>query len=95
MAGPFGILLGSVVGTFISYSSSKDFKSVAEILINDLSDEEKNRLCDAVIDVTRSVDLRDVAGLVMLIQTNASIQAMVATAIVRFVTSEMNMTIID
>lgn len=95
MAGPFGIVIGSAVGTFISYATAKDFKSVAEILLNDLTEDEKNRLCDAVIDVSRDVDLRDVAGLIMLIQTNASIQAMIATAVIKFVTDNLNLTIID
>lgn len=92
MAGPFGIVIGSAVGTFISYATAKDFKSVAEILLNDLTEDEKNRLCDAVIDVSRDVD---VAGLIMLIQTDASIQAKIATAVIKFVTDNLNLTIID
>lgn len=95
MAGPVGIVLGSAVGTFISYTTTKDFKSVSHILIHELTEDEKNRLCDSVIEASRSVDFRDIAGLIMMIQTNASIQAMIATTLISFVTSHMNMTIID
>lgn len=95
MAGPIGIVLGSAVGTFISYNSTQNFKSVAEILRDDLTEDEKNRLCDAVIETARNVDWRDVGGLIVLLQTSTSIQTAVIQAVIKFLTSEMRMTIID
>ena len=71
------------------------FRSAAEILINDLSNEEKQKLCEHVVQAFREFQPQDLAYLLPLLTSSVQFQQIVLSKVIHFLTNEMNMQIVD
>lgn len=69
------------------------FRSAAEILINDLSNEEKQKLYDHVVQAFIEFQPQDLAYLLPLLTTSVPFQKIVLAKVIHFLTTEMNMQI--
>lgn len=71
------------------------FKSAAVVIRDELSDEQKDRLCGHVTEAFKNFGPTDIALLIPLLTTNVSFQKIVIGHIVQFFTEELRMQIID
>ncbi|CAO1382258.1 unnamed protein product [Diamesa tonsa] len=96
LMGPVGLALGGTAGGLYSYNKSKgQFRSAAEIIINDLSNEEKQRLCDHVVQAFIEFQPQDLVLLLPLLTSSVQFQQIVLSKVIHFLTHEMNMQIED
>lgn len=68
---------------------SLDFRSVGDIIRNDLTVRQKQELYDHILNTVRSMHPTDVMMLLPLITSSASIQEAVMKTVVTFVTNEL------
>lgn len=75
----------------LNYSCSfmLDFRSVGDIIRNDLTQEEKWRLHEHIVNSVRQINPADVAMLLPLILNTPSLQEAVLKTVVSFITNEM------
>jgi hypothetical protein len=71
------------------------FKSAAIVIRDEMSDENKEKLCQHVVEAFKNFDATDLAMLVPLLMTNVSFQTVVLKKVVEFITDEMRMQVID
>ncbi|XP_013098638.1 protein C19orf12-like [Stomoxys calcitrans] len=95
LLGPVGMAIGGAAGGITAYMTQGSFRSLGEVIINDLSDAQKELLVQKVTDAVKDVNPADLAVLLPLIMTDASIQQAVLNTVVSFVASELSLEIID
>lgn len=71
------------------------FKSAAVVLRDELSEEQKDQLCMHIYEAFKDFGAQDLAMLIPLLTTNASVQKMIINQVIAFLTREMQMQIID
>lgn len=71
------------------------FRSAAEILINDLSIEEKQKLYEHIVQAFREFQPQDLAYLLPLLTSSVPFQKIVLGKVIHFLTTEMNMQIVE
>lgn len=71
------------------------FKSAAIVIRDELSDEQRNKLCEHIAEAFRNFGPTDLALLIPMLTTNVSFQKIVIGHIVQFFTEELKMKIID
>lgn len=68
---------------------------MGDVIINDLTDTQKEQLVQHVTKAVQDVHPTDLVMLLPLIMNNASIQQAVLKTVISFVSSELRMQIID
>lgn len=77
-----------------SYLFLGQFKSVAEVIRNDMTDRQREQLKDHILAVASDFEVTDLAALLpMIMMSNSSIQAAVLKTVITFVTNEMHLQI--
>lgn len=72
------------------------YKSAAVILKEDLTDLEKQMICDKVVSAFRDAEINDVASvLAPMLLARGDLQMVVLRELITFFTSQMGMEIID
>jgi hypothetical protein len=71
------------------------FKSIAVVLRDDLSDRQKDLLCEHLVEAFREFRPEDLTLLIPLLMSNAQWQTIAMAKVVKFLTDEMRMSIID
>lgn len=71
------------------------FRPLGEVILNDLTDAQREQLVQHVTTAVADVQPTDLVMLLPLITQNASIQQAVLNTIMSFVTNELRMQIID
>lgn len=66
-----------------------DFRSVGDIIQNDLTEQEKWRLHEAVVNSVRQINPADAVMLLPLILNTPSLQEAALKTVVTFITNEM------
>lgn len=77
------------------FEFSGDFRSAAEILLNDLSEGEVDRLMNHLRNAVERFEVTDLAMLVPLLATNATVKQAVLTTVMNFITNDLGMSIIN
>ncbi|XP_037941551.1 protein C19orf12 homolog [Teleopsis dalmanni] len=95
LMGPVGMAIGGAAGGIAAYSMSGNFKSLSDIIRNDLTDAQKRELVDRIQTAARGVNAADIAMLAPLILNNSSMQTLVLEVVKNFVTSELRCQIVD
>ncbi|XP_013098635.1 protein C19orf12 homolog [Stomoxys calcitrans] len=96
LLGPAGLAIGGAAGGVTAYRMTKgNFRPLGDVIINDLSDAQKELLVQKVTDALKDVHPTDLALLLPLIMNNVSIQRAVLNTVVSFVSSELRLQIID
>lgn len=71
------------------------FRPVSDVIMNDLSDREKEALVNHVRSAVAQFEITDMALLLPMLMSNVSIQQAVLKTVVTFMTNEMRMSIVD
>ncbi|XP_053663296.1 protein C19orf12 homolog [Anopheles marshallii] len=96
LAGPVGLLVGGAVGGLIAYAmTSNQFKPVSHIIQHDLSVREQEQLKQRIVDALSEFNPTDLMVILPLLAGNVSVQKMVLSTVVTFLTNDMRMQIID
>ncbi|TDG39980.1 hypothetical protein AWZ03_013599 [Drosophila navojoa] len=96
LMGPVGLAVGGAAGGIAAYKmTSGTFRPLGEVILNDLTDSQREQLVQHVTTAVADVRPTDLVMLVPLITQNASIQQAVLNTIMSFVTNELRMQIID
>lgn len=60
-----------------------------------MTEEQKNKLCDHVVEAFKNFSAEDVAMIVPLLMANGPLQKIVLQKVVQFITDEMRLQVID
>lgn len=71
------------------------FRAVSDVIINDLSEREKESLVNHVRNAVAEFHITDLAILLPMLISNVSVQEAVLKTVVTFITNEMRMSIVD
>ncbi|KAG5683317.1 hypothetical protein PVAND_012603 [Polypedilum vanderplanki] len=97
--GPLGIPIGATAGGLYAYCKAENFKPLAVVIRDEMTDEQRERLCEHVVEAFREFRSEDVVELAvllpMLLNPTHQFQTIALKKIVDFVTNEMRMHIID
>ncbi|KAH8283946.1 hypothetical protein KR054_005502 [Drosophila jambulina] len=96
LMGPRGLAVGGTVGAIAAYGLTEGkFKSLGEIIANDLSESEREALKDHVVNAIANVRPIDAVKVVGLILSNENIRNVALNAMKSFATERMGLTIVD
>ncbi|ALC48174.1 CG11671 [Drosophila busckii] len=96
LMGPVGMAVGGAAGGIAAYKmTSGTFKPLGEVILNDLTDTQREQLVRHVTKAVADVHPTDLVVLIPLITGNATIQQAVLNTIMSFVTNELRMQIVD
>ncbi|XP_053950079.1 protein C19orf12 homolog [Anastrepha obliqua] len=96
LLGPVGLAVGGTAGGLMAYKmTSGSFRPLADVLLNDLTDEQQEQLVRHVNNAVAEFEISDLAVLLPLLMNNASIQQAVLKTAITFVSNELKMQIID
>lgn len=86
-------------GTFGSlaaaWKSSGQFKSAAQVILEDMSPLQQSQLAESCMTIIRDLRVEDVAVLLPLLLNTPSAQQAVLNTVVSYLTNEMKLKIID
>ncbi|EDV95453.1 protein C19orf12 homolog [Drosophila grimshawi] len=96
LMGPVGLAVGGAAGGIAAYKmTSGTFKPLGEVILNDLTDRQRESLVQHVTNAIAEIHPTDVVLLLPLIAKNASIQQAILNTIMSFVSNELRMQIVD
>lgn len=96
LGGPVGLAAGAIIGGVGSaYKMQGTFKPVGQILRQDLTQAQRERLQDHIMMAVRDIGPTDLALLIPMIMGDAGIQTAVLRTVTSFVTNEMGLRMID
>ncbi|KAI8121650.1 hypothetical protein FF38_06494 [Lucilia cuprina] len=96
LLGPAGLAIGGAAGGVVAYNMTKgSFRPLGDVIINDLSDTQKEQLVQHVTKAVQDVHPTDLVMLLPLIMNNVSIQQAVLKTVVSFVSNELRLQVID
>ncbi|KAG5893126.1 hypothetical protein JTB14_034147 [Gonioctena quinquepunctata] len=95
LGGPVGLAIGGTLSSIIAaWYSRGQYRPVIDILRNDLTPQQKNRLINAVNNVLNSIKPEDCITLLTFVLTNASLKEAVLVEIGNFLLREMSLKMI-
>ncbi|XP_004536446.1 protein C19orf12 homolog [Ceratitis capitata] len=96
LLGPVGLAVGSAAGGLMAYKmTSGKFRPLADVLINDLTDRQKEQLVRRVNNAVAEFAISDLAILLPMLMNNASIQEAVLKTAISFVSNELRVQVIQ
>ncbi|XP_065366525.1 protein C19orf12 homolog [Calliphora vicina] len=96
LLGPAGLAIGGAAGGVVAYKMTKgSFRPLGDVIINDLTDTQKEQLVQHVTKAVQDVHPTDLVMLLPLIMNNLSIQQAVLKTVVSFVSNELRLQVID
>ncbi|XP_068159118.1 protein Nazo-like [Drosophila tropicalis] len=96
LLGPVGLAVGGAAGGIAAYKlTSGSFRPLGEIILNDLTDAQREQLVQHVTKAVQDVHPTDLAMLLPLIMSNVPVQQAVLNTVMSFVTNELRMQILD
>lgn len=92
--GPRGLAIGGASGGVLAaVLAESSFKSVAEVIRNDLTEEDRQKLVTHVRLIIQNVDAGDLVALTAIISASPTLKNNIITEVTRFFRYNMNMTI--
>nr|XP_014089018.1 protein C19orf12 homolog [Bactrocera oleae] len=96
LLGPVGLAIGGTAGGLMAYKMTNGtFRPLADVLLNDLNDDQQERLVRHVNNALAEFAISDLAMLLPLLMNNANIQQAVLKTVTSFVSNELRCQIID
>lgn len=94
--GPAGLAIGGIVGGVTAALISKDkFKPISEVIMNDMTNAQREKLAASVAAITADLCVQDVALLIPLLLNNPSAKEAVLRSVFAFLQNEMQLQIVD
>ncbi|EDW82640.1 uncharacterized protein Dwil_GK10098 [Drosophila willistoni] len=94
--GPRGLVLGAAVGGALAYGMADDsFRPLGEIILNDLTDAQREQLVQHVYKAVEKVHPTDLVMLLPLIMRNVPVQQVVLDAVKSFAQERLSINIMD
>ncbi|KAJ6637561.1 Protein Nazo [Pseudolycoriella hygida] len=94
--GPVGLAIGGIIGGLSAWQMSKDeFKSLGEIIKNDLTDYQREQLLQHIMASVRDIEITDIAILLPLLMSTESVQATVLKTVVTYIGRELSLRVVD
>lgn len=87
------MILGGIVGTIAAYNMTQNYKSLLQVIHDDMDVEKQKKMFDAIQSVVTSIDITDVIKFVVLLSANQSIKTAVIYEAINFIQNEMSMQI--
>lgn len=72
-----------------------DFRPVSDIIRNELTYEQRERLLEHIVNSVREVEAIDLVALLPLLAGNIMLQKAILNTVVTFITNEMKLQIVD
>ena len=86
---------GSLGSLAAAWKSSGQFKSVAQVILEDMSPMQQCQLAESCMTIIRDLRVEDVAVLLPLLLNTPSAQQALLNQVVSYLTNEMRLKIID
>jgi len=87
------MILGGLVGTIAAFNMTQNYKSLLQVIHDDMDYEKQKKLFDSIQGVVTAIDITDVVKFVVLLSTNQSVKQLVINEAINFVRNEMSMQI--
>jgi len=89
--GPVGLALGGTVGGCLAaYMGHGKFKPLAKVIMEDIKDDQKLQLVNAVRGVMGNLDAGDAVTLIALVTSNDGLRNRVVTEMITFLSRQCN-----
>lgn len=96
LLGPIGLAIGGTVGGISCYAMKKDqFKPISEVIMNDMTDEQRKRLAASINAVIADLHVEDIALLLPLLLNSPRVKEAVLRSVFAFLQNEMSLQIVD
>uniref|UniRef100_U5EZ00 Uncharacterized protein n=1 Tax=Corethrella appendiculata TaxID=1370023 RepID=U5EZ00_9DIPT len=95
LAGPVGLAIGGAIGGLTAANVCSNFKSVSQVINEDLTVAQREELKIRVERALRSIDATDVALLLPLLLNSEAAKVAVMREVANYLTSQMRMQIVD
>lgn len=94
--GPAGLAVGGIVGGLTAaWVFQGKFKSLAEVIRDDMTPHQREHLANRVEHALRGFEIQDLAILLPLLMENANIQQAIIRTVISFLEHEMRMQIMQ
>ncbi|KAJ8924421.1 hypothetical protein NQ315_007217 [Exocentrus adspersus] len=95
VAGPIGIAVGGTVTSIATAINSRGkYRSVVDILRYDLTPSQQRRLGEAIKKTVNNVNTQDIATLLTIVLTSASLKEAIIKELATFLVKELNLNMI-
>ncbi|KAB0790213.1 hypothetical protein PPYR_01560 [Photinus pyralis] len=93
--GPVGLAIGGTLGSILAaWNGSGKFKSVAEVILEDMTPTQRENLANAIKIALQDVSWEDAVQLTTLIMTNDSLKLLLMNEICKYLKNEMGLRVI-
>lgn len=93
VAGPLGIFVGGTIASAVAaYTTRGKFKSVVEIINNDMTLEQKNRLVEHVERAMQTISASDLQTLAMIL-VSPTMKEVIIKEIILYLSRELNLAV--
>lgn len=94
LGGPVGLAVGGVVGSFVSLAYGRGkYRSVAEVIMYDMTYAQKTKLAETVQKAVRDIRPEDFVLLLPLVLNDAGLKQLLIKEVTKFIQNEMTVSI--
>ncbi|XP_059607937.1 protein C19orf12 homolog [Phlebotomus argentipes] len=96
LGGPVGLAVGGTAGACTAAYMSRDkFRPVSHIIMHDMTSRQRQELVDHLRAAIKDIDAGDAMIAVSLLMGNPNIQKTILQTVVRYLTNQMHLQIVD
>lgn len=86
-------LLGGALGSAASYMMTSNFKSIPQILREDMTEEQRKKLFRRVSTFFRGIMITDVASAMAILSTNVNLKSNIVSVLIDYLRNDMGLNI--
>ncbi|XP_074038307.1 protein C19orf12 homolog [Leptinotarsa decemlineata] len=89
VGGRLGLLAGAALGGAASMAFGSEFKSLVDIIRQDMTEKQREQLAESVRHLFRGIQLTDTVEIMAMLAQNTSLKSSIINGIVGFIQQEM------